>query len=262
MGAPSIPRPLRNGWVAFLFVIPTGNLLLHFMGAPSIPRPVRNGWVAFCLSFPQGICFCILWVPHPFRVLCGMGGLLFVCHSRRESASAFYGCPIHSASCAEWVGCFLFVIPAGNLLLYFAGAPSIPRPLRNGWVAFLFVIPTGNLLLHFMGAPSIPRPVRNGWVAFCLSFPQGICFCILWVPHSFRVLCGMSGLLFVCHSRRESASAFYGCPIHSASFAEWVGLRVLGAPSIPRPVRNGWVYGCWVPHSCAFYAHEWESPHL
>jgi len=32
-----------------------------------------------------------------------------------------------------------------------------------------------------------------------------------------------------------------------------------GAPSIPRPLRNGWVYGCRVPHSCAFYAHEWDS---
>jgi len=98
------------------------------------------------------------WVPHPYRVLCGMGGMRgapsialgapsiprslrngwdagcpihhWVPHPCRvlcgmggmPGAPPITGCPIHAAFFAEWVGCrclFSFVIPAGNLLLNF-----------------------------------------------------------------------------------------------------------------------------------------------
>jgi hypothetical protein len=78
--------------VAFLSVIPAGNLLLLLL----LPLP-------FCLSFPEGICFCFCCC------LC-----FSVCHSRRESASAF---------AVAFV--FLSVIPEGNLLLLGAVAPQI-----------------------------------------------------------------------------------------------------------------------------------------
>ena len=56
--------------LAFLSVIPEGNLLLH----SQLPLPLP-----FCLSFPEGICCCLC----NCRCLC-----LSVCHSQRESAVA------------------------------------------------------------------------------------------------------------------------------------------------------------------------------
>jgi len=82
--------------LAFLAVIPSGNLLLHL----SLPLPLL-----FLLSFPLGICF--------FFCPCGCRCLSF-CHSLWESASSF----VLAVAVA-----FLSVIPSGNLLLLSASPP-------------------------------------------------------------------------------------------------------------------------------------------
>jgi len=144
--------------VAFLSVIPSGNLLLL------LPLPLL-----FYLSFLKGICFC-----------CCPCHCLSFCHSLGESASA-----------VALAVAFLSVIPEGNLLL------SLPLPFFLPFlkgiclcfcrcrclsfchslgesacafalvVAFLSVIPPGNLLLPL----SLSLPLL-----FFLSFPRGIRF--------------------------------------------------------------------------------------
>jgi len=160
--------------VAFLAVIPFGNLLLLL----SLPLPSP-----FFLSFPLGICF--------FVCLCCCRRLSF-CHSLWESASSF----VFAVAVA-----FLAVIPFGNLLLLLSLLLPLPFflsfPLGICFffvfavaVAFLSVIPFGNLLLRL--SLLLPLP-------FFLSFPLGICF--------FFCLCCCRRLSF-CHSLWESASSF------------------------------------------------------
>jgi len=101
-----------------------------------------------------------------------------------------FGCPIHAAFFAEWVGDFLFVIPAGNLLLFWLviltlseveGEESphllmllpviLAQPESPSLSVLLFVIPAGNLLLSLpvfvrhselcSESQSLPLPVLN-----------------------------------------------------------------------------------------------------
>ncbi len=104
-----------------------------------------------------------IWVPHAFRVFCGMGGNPRIFKARALYPGTTTPCPIHSASFAEWVG-------------------NRESPWRG---------PCVRAQLH--RAPSIPRPLRNGWETANFHDTGFVSGHNCTVPHPFRVFCGMGG---------------------------------------------------------------------
>ncbi len=241
LGAPSISRFSRNGWDRTNLNSPPPTQ--HKPACP-IHFALFAEWVGSHEPQPTSSNSTQTWVPHPFRVFRGMGGIA------RTSTHLLQ----------------LNTNPR---------APSISRFSRNGWDRTNLNSPPPTQ--HKPACP-IHFALFAEWVGSHEPQPTSSNSTQTWVPHPFRVFRGMGGiartsthlLQLNTNPRAPSISRFSrngwdrtnlnpppptqhkpGCPIHFAFFAEMGGIARTsthllqlntnpGAPSIPRFSRK-WV---------------------